>query len=64
MALEILFEADKRALESLIEKRKHKNQVLDSQIEECDKKFFHKSAKRSEKIYNMTQTARVLGFNK
>jgi DNA-binding transcriptional MerR regulator len=58
--LEILFEADRRCLEKLIEGRRHKEQVIDSQIEECDKKVFHKCTKRSAKRYNMTQTARIL----
>lgn len=58
--LEILFEADRQNLEKLIEKRRHKEQVTDSQIEECDKKVFHKCTKRSAKRYNMTQTARIL----
>ncbi|MEK7849621.1 MAG: MerR family transcriptional regulator [Candidatus Omnitrophota bacterium] len=64
MVLEILFEADRRALEKLIEGRKHKEQVIDSQIEECDKKVFYKCTKRSAKRYNMTQTARILGVHR
>ena len=62
--LEILFEADRRSLEKLIEGRRQKEQVIESQIEECDKKVFHKSVKRSGKRYNMTQTARVLGVHR
>ena len=64
MVLEILFEADRRALEKLIEERKNKEQAIDSQIEECDKKVFHKCTKRSAKRYNMTQTARILGVHR
>lgn len=64
MVLEILFEADRRALEKLIEGRRQKEQVIDSQIEECDKKVFHKRIKRSVKRYNMTQTARILGVHR
>jgi len=64
MVLEILFEADRRALEKLIEKRRYKEQVTDSQIEKCDKKVFHKCTKRSAKRYNMTQTARILGVHR
>jgi len=64
MVLEILFETDRRALEKLIEKKEHKEQVIDSQIEECDKKVFHKCNKRSAKRYNMTQTARILGVHR
>ena len=62
--MEILFEADKRALEKLIEAREHKEQVIDSQIEECDKGVFHKCTKWSAKRYNMTQTARILGVHR
>ena len=62
--LEILFEADRRCLEKLIEGRRHKEQVIDSQIEECDKGVFHKYTKRSAKRYNMTQTARILGVHR
>jgi len=62
--LEILFEADRRSLEKLIEERRQKDQVIDRQIEECDKKVFHKCTKRSAKRYNMTQTARILGVHR
>ena len=62
--LEILFEADRRSLEKLIEGRRHKEQVIDNQIEECDKKSFHRCIKRSAKRYNMTQAARILGVHR
>jgi len=62
--LEILFEADQRYLEKLIEGRRHKEQIIDSQIKECDKKVFHKCTKRSAKRYNMTQAARILGVHR
>ncbi|MFA5363167.1 MAG: MerR family transcriptional regulator [Candidatus Omnitrophota bacterium] len=64
MVLEILFEAERRALEKLIEEKRNKEQVIDSQVEECDKKIFHKCTKRSAKRYNMTQTARILGVHR
>ncbi|MFH0918381.1 MAG: MerR family transcriptional regulator [Candidatus Omnitrophota bacterium] len=64
MVLEILFEADRRAFEKLIEGREHKKQVIDSQIEECNKKIFRKCSKRSAKRYNMTQAARILGVHR
>lgn len=63
-SIEILCEAYKRHLEKQKEKKQQKEQVIDGQIEECDKKVFHKSAKRSAKRYNMAQTARVLGVHR
>ncbi len=62
--LEILFEADRRCLEKLIEKRTQKEWEIDSQIEETDKKVFQRQAKRSIKRYNMTQTAKILGIHR
>jgi transcriptional regulator with PAS, ATPase and Fis domain len=64
MVLEILFEVDRRALEELIEGRRHKEQVIDSQIEEDDKNVFRRYTKRSAKRYNMTQAARILGVHR
>ena len=64
MVLEILFEVDRRALEELIEGRRHKEQVIDSQIEEGDKNVFRRYTKRSAKRYNMTQAARILGVHR
>lgn len=61
---DILYEARKRSLEKKAEKKLQKGQLLDSQIEECDKKVFRKCAKRSAKKYNMTQTARILGVHR
>jgi len=59
-----LCEAYKRHLEEQKEKKLQKEQVINSQIEECDKKGFHKCTKRSAKRYNMTQTARILGVHR
>ncbi|MDP8234405.1 MAG: MerR family transcriptional regulator [Candidatus Saelkia tenebricola] len=61
---DILYEACKRHLEKKTEKKLQKEQLIDSQIEECDKKVFHKCTKRSAKRYNMTQTARILGVHR
>ena len=58
--MEIIFEADKRCFEQLIEKRKCKEQAIDGQIEESDKKIFKECEQRSGKRYNLTQTARIL----
>jgi transcriptional regulator with PAS, ATPase and Fis domain len=48
----------------LREKKAKKAEVIESQIEECDKKIFQRRIKRSAKIYNMTQTAKVLGVHR
>ena len=61
---DILYDAHKRVLEKKTEKKLQKEQLLDSQIEECDKKVFRKQTKRSDKRYNMTQTARILGVHR
>jgi len=61
---DILYEAHKQSLEKKTEKKLQKEQLIDSQIEECDKKVFHKRTKRSTKRYNMTQIARILGVHR
>jgi hypothetical protein len=45
----------------LLEKRRVKEAVIDSQISELDKQIFNKQKRRSVKRYNLTQTAQVLG---
>jgi DNA-binding NtrC family response regulator len=62
--LEIIFEADRKCLEKLIYEREHKEQAIDRQVEECDKKVFHNCTKRSGRRYNLTQTARILGVHR
>ena len=61
---DILYEAHKRFTEKKTEKKKQKEQLIDSQITECDKKVFRKQIKRSDKKYNMTQAARILGVHR
>ncbi len=61
---EIFDEAIRRRADKLFEERTQKQQRIDAQIKECDKKVFHKAAKRSAKRYNMTQTAKVLGVHR
>jgi DNA-binding NtrC family response regulator len=58
--LEIIFEADRRCLEELIAERIHREQTVDCQIEEADKKIFQEREQRVAKRYNLTQTARIL----
>jgi DNA-binding transcriptional MerR regulator len=59
-----LYEADRRRLAQLLGERERKKQVIESQIEECDKKVFRKVTKRSRKRYNLTQTARILEIHR
>jgi DNA-binding NtrC family response regulator len=49
-----------RKLESKLEKKK----ILNTQIDETDKKIFRKCTKRSDRIYNMTQVAVILGVHR
>ena len=59
-----MHEADKRRLAQLLEAREQQKQKIESQIEECDKKVFRKTAKRSRKRYNLTQAAQILGVHR
>jgi len=47
--LEILFEADIKCLEKLIQRQTQKEWEIDNKIIETDKKIFRKCIKRSEK---------------
>ena len=58
--LEILFEADRKRLERLLDKKREKEQRIDDQIEENHKKRFLKISKKENKKYNLTQTSRIL----
>ncbi len=62
--MEILYEADRRRLAKLLDTREQQKQVIESQIEECDKKVFRKAATRSKKRYNLTQAAQILGVHR
>ncbi|MBU1784062.1 MAG: hypothetical protein KJ995_06895 [Candidatus Omnitrophica bacterium] len=57
---DILYEARKQSLERRAEKKLQKEQLIDSQIAECDKKVFRRQIKRSDRKYNLTQTAQIL----
>ena len=61
---DILYDARKRSLEKEAGKKLQKEQLIDTQIEECDKKIFRRQIKRSDKRYNMTQTARILDVHR
>ncbi|MFH2145203.1 MAG: MerR family transcriptional regulator [Candidatus Omnitrophota bacterium] len=58
--LEILFEADNKRFEQLLNEKREKEQRIDVQIEEKHKKRFQKIRRISNKKYNLTQTARIL----
>ncbi len=58
--LGIIFEADKKCLEQLIEARRHEERAIDSQIDEIDKKVFKECEQRSGRRYNLIKTARIL----
>lgn len=58
--LEILFEADRKRLERLLNEKLENEQCIDDQIDESYKKRFQKINRRSNKRYNLTQTARIL----
>ncbi|TRZ79439.1 MerR family transcriptional regulator [bacterium] len=61
---DILYEARKRSLKKKAEKKLQKEQLIDSQIAECDKTIFRRQIKWSDKRYNMTQTARILDVHR
>lgn len=56
----ILSQADRRYLEELAGNRIERRATLDSQIEDCDKKVIKRKIARSNKNYNLTQTAHLL----
>ena len=58
--LEILFEADRKRLERLLNEKRGEQQRIDDQIEEKHKKKFQRILGRTNKKYNLTQTARIL----
>lgn len=58
--IEIISQADKRCLEELATNRGERRAVLDSQIEENDRKVIKNRIARSSKNYNLTQTAHLL----
>ena len=55
-----MFKADLLCLQEILSKKAEKEQRIDSQIEDCDRKIFRRHIKRSSKKYNITQTARIL----
>ena len=58
--LEILYEADRRNLEKLLNKKREKKEQVNQILDEPDKKIVRKAEKRKLKRYNLTQTAKIL----
>jgi transcriptional regulator with PAS, ATPase and Fis domain len=46
------------------EKKLRKEAKIKAQIQECDKKIFRNKLRRSEKVYNLIQTATILGVHR
>jgi len=47
-----------------LEEREQKKQVIESQIDECDRKVFRKAIAKARKRYNLTQAAQILGVHR
>jgi DNA-binding transcriptional MerR regulator len=62
--LEILFEADKRKIEKLLNKKKEREEQVNKILDEPDKRIIHKAQKRRLKKYNLSQTAKILNVPK
>jgi DNA-binding transcriptional MerR regulator len=60
-----LYEADRRRLAKLLDAREvQQKQVIENQIEECDKKVIRKAVQKSQKRYNLSQAAQILGVHR
>ncbi|MBU1922809.1 MAG: hypothetical protein KJ710_00900 [Candidatus Omnitrophica bacterium] len=57
---EILFEADKKRLEKLLNKKKERAEQVNQILDESDKKIIRRSEKKKLKRYNLSQTAKIL----
>lgn len=60
----LLFKLYQLDRERQLNTKLEKENKLDSQIDKADKKVFRKCIKRSDKIYNMTQAAAILGVHR
>jgi len=58
--LEILFEADKKCLEKLLNKNKELAEQVNQLLDEPDKKIIRRAQKRKLKRYNLSQAAEIL----
>jgi DNA-binding transcriptional MerR regulator len=62
--IDLLFKLYQIDCERQLTKKLEKEKKLNSQIDNADKKIFHKCTKKSGRIYNMTQAAAILGVHR
>jgi len=62
--IDLLFKLYQLDRERQLNAKLEKEKKLDSQIDKADKKLFRKRINRSDKIYNMMQTAAILGVHR
>lgn len=62
--IKLLFQLYLIDRERQLEKKLEKEKILESQIDETDKKIFRKYVKRSDRKYNLMQTAGILGVHR
>jgi len=62
--IDLLFKLYQLDRERQLSTKLEKEKKLDSQIDKSDKKIFRKCIKRSDRIYNMTQAAAILGVHR
>ena len=62
--IDLLFKLYQLDRERQLSTKLEKEKKLESRIEENDKKIFHRCIKRSDKKYNMTQVAGILGVHR
>lgn len=62
--IDLLFKLYQLDRERQLNTKLEKEKKLDNQVDKADKKAFRKCIKRSDKIYNMTQAAAILGVHR
>ncbi len=62
--IKVLAELFQQYRKGKLKKRIEKEEKIKAQIEECDKKLFQNKLKRSKKVYNLIQTATILGVHR
>lgn len=62
--INLLFKLYQIDRERRLDKKLKREKILEKQIDENDKKIFRKCIKRSDKRYNLTQTAGILGVHR
>jgi len=62
--INLLFKLYQIDRERRLDKKLEREKILEKQINENDKEIFRKCIKRSDKRYNLTQTAAILGVHR